>query len=69
MHVGKQTLSLLFSWVVVHVVTYLPFCLDCVLLFLLTLLTGADATANIVHSKWQISLNTLFISCLSLCNM
>ena len=65
MHLGKQTLSLLFSGDVVHVVTYPPFCLDCVLLLLLSLLTGADATANIVLSKWQISLNTLFISCLS----
>ena len=46
-HLGKQTLSLLFSGAVVHVVTYLPFCLDCVLLLdLLTLLTGADATAK-----------------------
>ena len=65
MHLGKQTLSLLFSGAVVYVVTYLPFCLDTVLLLLLTLLTGADATANIVLSKWQIPLNTLFISCLS----
>ena len=62
MHLGKQTLSLLFSGAVVHVVTYPPFCLNCVPLLLLTLLTGVDAT-DIALYEWQISLNTLFISC------
>ena len=62
MHLGKQTLSLLFSGAVVLVVTYPPFCLNCVPLLLLTLLTGVDAN-DIALYEWQISLNTLFISC------
>ena len=62
MHLGKQTLSFIFSGAVIHVVTYPPFCLNCVLLLLLTLLTGVDAT-DIALCEWQISLNTLFISC------
>ena len=55
-------LSLLFSGAVFHVVTYPPFCLNCVPLLLLILLTGVDAT-DIALYEWQISLNTLFISC------
>lgn len=55
-------LSLLFSGAVFNVVTYPPFCLNCVPLLLLILLTGVDAT-DIALYEWQISLNTLFISC------
>ena len=57
-------LSLLFSGAVFHVVTYPPFCLNCVPLLLLILLTGVDATdiaLYIMNGKFHSTLYSFLV--------